>query len=128
MDDYEIPVVDLTAWMGDQGDVNCDGRADDCQRLADALHRFGIVLVRDPRVSEVDNDKFLDQMETYYERSDGVKDARPEVIHLKSKYYRIILSEQHRRKFYHVGDRRVACGDHGLYSRRTSKGRCLRTY
>lgn len=91
MDDYEIPVVDLTAWIGDQDDDNCEGRTDDCQRLADALHRFGIVLVRDPRVSEVDNDKFLDQMETYYERSDGVKDARPEVIHLKLKSYSLIL-------------------------------------
>lgn len=40
---------------------------------------YGIVLVRDPRVSEVDNDQFLDQMEKYYGQSDGVKDARPEV-------------------------------------------------
>lgn len=35
--------------------------------------------MRDPRVSEVDNDQFLDQMEKYYAQSDGVKDARPEV-------------------------------------------------
>lgn len=44
------------------------------------LHQaYGIVLVRDPRVSEVDNNQFLDQMEKYYAQSDGIKDARPEV-------------------------------------------------
>lgn len=43
------------------------------------IQAYGIVLVRDPRVSEVDNDQFLDQMEKYYAQSDGVKDARPEV-------------------------------------------------
>lgn len=80
MDECEIPVVDLTAWIGDQDGANSEGSADDCRLLADALHRFGIVLVRDPRVSGVDRDRFLDQMETYYARSDGVKDARPEVF------------------------------------------------
>lgn len=75
MDDYGIPVVDLSEWVGE----GATGDADSCRKLADALHRFGIVLVRDPRVSEVDNDLFLDQMETYYAQSDGVKDARPEV-------------------------------------------------
>eukprot|EP00904_Undaria_pinnatifida_P009792 jgi/Undpi1/5943/HiC_scaffold_2.g01217.m1 len=74
MDDYGIPVVDLSEWVGE----GAGGDADDCRKLADALHRFGIVIVRDPRVSEVDNDLFLDQMETYYAQSDGVKDARPE--------------------------------------------------
>ncbi|CAM9322809.1 unnamed protein product, partial [Discosporangium mesarthrocarpum] len=48
-------------------------------QLADALHRFGVVLVRYLRVTAVDNDAFLDQMERYYEQSDGVTDARPEL-------------------------------------------------
>lgn len=73
--DAEIPVVNLSPWIGnhDCADVS------ECRRLADALHKFGIVLVSDPRVSRADNDAFLDQMERYYEQSDGVKDARPEV-------------------------------------------------
>lgn len=75
MDAYDIPVIDLSEWTNDSS----HGSPDDCTQLADALHRLGVVLVRDPRVSEVDNDVFLDQMETYYAQSDGVKDARPEV-------------------------------------------------
>ncbi len=43
------------------------------------IQEYGIVLVQDPRVSEADNEQFLDQMEKYYAQSDGVKDARPEV-------------------------------------------------
>lgn len=74
MDAFDIPVVDLSEWVGGKM-----GDAGDCRRLADSLHRFGIVLVRDPRVLGLDNDLFLDQMETYYAQSDGVKDARPEV-------------------------------------------------
>lgn len=74
MDDYDLPVVDLSEWMR-----KGEGNPEDCRRLANSLHRFGIVLVRDPRVSEVDNNSFLDQMEKYFAQSDGVKDARPEV-------------------------------------------------
>lgn len=73
--DEDIPVIDLFPWIG-QGDK---GDPEDCQRLANALHRFGIVLVRDPRVSDADNNAFLDQMEKYFAQSDGVKDARPQV-------------------------------------------------
>lgn len=79
----EIPVVDISKWIG--AEVKGTGESDhaaleeDCRRMADALHRFGIVLVRDPRVSDVDNNAFLDKMEAYYAQSDGVKDARPEV-------------------------------------------------
>lgn len=73
--DEDIPVIDISTWIGE-----CSG-ADpgDCRRLANALHCFGVVLVRDPRVSDMDNDVFLNQMETYYAQSDGIKDARPEV-------------------------------------------------
>ena len=38
----------------------------------------GLVIIRDPRVSESNNDRFLDMMERYFESSDGVADARPE--------------------------------------------------
>lgn len=74
----EIPVIDISKWIT-PGISNSDDAAEDSRRLANALHRFGIVLVKDPRVSKVDNNAFIDQMETYYAQSDGVTDARPEV-------------------------------------------------
>ena len=35
------------------------------------------MIIRDPRVSEANNDRFLDMMERYFESSDGIVDARP---------------------------------------------------
>ncbi|KAG5189780.1 hypothetical protein JKP88DRAFT_197518 [Tribonema minus] len=49
------------------------------RQAADSLHRYGVVLVRDPDVREEDNAAFIDMMERYYEQSDGVTDARPEL-------------------------------------------------
>lgn len=88
MDD-EIPVIDLSRWITGDTARSREGSeaAEDCRLLADALHRFGIVLVRDPRVSEVDNNAFLDQMEAYYAQSDGVMDARPEVRRVHRSTY-----------------------------------------
>ena len=86
MDDYDIPIVDLSGWIGKE-----NGNLDDCRRLANSLHRFGLVIVRDPRVSEVDSNSFLDQMETYFAQSDGVKDARPEVQYAGNSILRLRL-------------------------------------
>lgn len=64
-----IPVIDLGPFLG--------GEQEGCQEVADALHRFGCLVVRDQRVDASANDTFLDMMEQYFEESDGVLDARP---------------------------------------------------
>lgn len=92
----EVPVIDISKWIIPSNgrkveEESDDAAADDCRRMADALHRFGIVLVKDPRVSEVDNNAFLDQMEIYYMQSDGVKDARPEVHYTCTQQMQLLL-------------------------------------
>jgi isopenicillin N synthase-like dioxygenase len=69
---FQIQIVDLTTYL--------DTKSDDegCRKIADALHRYGVVVIRDPRVPAKDNDRYLDMMETYFALSDGVRDARPE--------------------------------------------------
>lgn len=37
------------------------------------LHKTGVLLIKDPRVNEKDNDKFIDMMEKYYSQKDNVK-------------------------------------------------------
>ena len=69
---FQIQIVDLSTYLGTKNDD------DGCRKIADALHRYGIVICRDPRVSAKDNDRYLDMMETYFALSDGVRDARPE--------------------------------------------------
>lgn len=51
----------------------------ECEKVAFCLHNYGIVILKDPRVFEKDNEIFLSMMEKYFEGSDGIRDARPEV-------------------------------------------------
>eukprot|EP00605_Chrysophyceae_sp_TOSAG23-4_P002409 GSChrysophyteH1.ASY1.ANO1.2667.1 assembled CDS len=72
-----LPVVDLETWFNRS--KNPEAYKKECSRVADALHLYGIVVVKDPRVHEKDNNVFIDMMERYFSLSDGVRDARPEV-------------------------------------------------
>lgn len=63
-----IPVVDVSDPTNKKA----------CEAVADALHTFGCLIVKDPRVDASANDRFLDMMESYFAGSDGVVDARPE--------------------------------------------------
>jgi len=49
----------------------------ECSKVSDAFHKYGVVVLRDPRVEESDNNTFLDMMERYFGLSDGFRDARP---------------------------------------------------
>jgi len=73
----EFPVVDLSAFLNrDKNDKSKDQIwRDDCDMIAKLLHNFGILIVKDPRVSAEHNDTFLDTMERYYEQEDSVKAA-----------------------------------------------------
>ena len=48
-----------------------------CSAIAEALHKYGCLVVKDPRVEASANETFLDMMERYFEHSDGKTDARP---------------------------------------------------
>ncbi len=52
-----------------------------CQQLAASLQAPGCVIVRDPRIDERDNERFLDVMERYFSQPVATKliDARPEL-------------------------------------------------
>ena len=43
------------------------------------LHEYGCLVVRDSRVSQADNNRFIDMMERYFEQDDAAKraDSRP---------------------------------------------------
>jgi isopenicillin N synthase-like dioxygenase len=53
----------------------------ECARLADTLQKTSCLIVKDPRVTEEDNLKFLDMMERYYSQShaEKMKDVHPEL-------------------------------------------------
>lgn len=72
----EVPTIEFNAFVNKA----TDGARylEECQKVAFALHKYGLCIVRDARVKEEDNHRFLDMMENYFEFSDGVRDARPE--------------------------------------------------
>lgn len=111
--DEDIPVIDLTPWLGKS---SVEGGADDCQRLAEALHKFGVVIVRDPRVSESENDAFLDQMEAYYAQSDGVKDARPQVTSFTTRLAATTVSTALAATRHNAVGTKARCSPAVLYS------------
>mmetsp|Transcript_31041 Transcript_31041/g.23082 ORF Transcript_31041/g.23082 Transcript_31041/m.23082 type:complete len:398 (+) Transcript_31041:40-1233(+) len=71
-----LPVIDFNVYKNSK--ENPEAYREECAKVAEAFHRYGVVIVRDPRVSESDNDRFLNMMEKYFETSDGIRDARPD--------------------------------------------------
>jgi isopenicillin N synthase-like dioxygenase len=53
------------------------------RKAAEILHTYGALTVKDPNVSQNDNDVFLDLLESYFNRpyDQIVKDARPEIFY-----------------------------------------------
>lgn len=78
-------IVDLEPYL----DGSVAGTKHACSRLVSILHAQSFVIVYDPRVSDADNDRYLDMMERYFSQPDEVlrKDERPEV------YYQVGVSK-----------------------------------
>mmetsp|Transcript_19401 Transcript_19401/g.18508 ORF Transcript_19401/g.18508 Transcript_19401/m.18508 type:complete len:133 (+) Transcript_19401:153-551(+) len=63
-----------------------DGKwKEECEKVAESLHKYGILIVKDPRASEQDNENYLDLMEKYfstiskkYYSGEDLADAKPE--------------------------------------------------
>lgn len=65
-------IVDLTNYINNNDDSSS-------KDILEQFHKYGILIVKDPRVSEEDNDSFLDMLEKYYQQDEKtiLKDARP---------------------------------------------------
>ncbi|KAK6933753.1 hypothetical protein RJ641_036647 [Dillenia turbinata] len=80
----ELPVIDLLPFLeiaakinGDDA-LNPDDQIDDklrslCSEVSRTLRETGALLVKDPRCSVEDNDRFLDMMERYFEQPSEFK-------------------------------------------------------
>ena len=74
-----IPVVDLAPLLAADADPAAVAAA--CSAIAAALISTGCVVVRDPRVDERDNARFLDLLQAYFAQGAAVNaaDVRPEL-------------------------------------------------
>ncbi|KAH0464718.1 hypothetical protein IEQ34_004821 [Dendrobium chrysotoxum] len=81
----DLPVVDLAPYIeisanNNGGDLTAEVR-ELCSQVSRSLRETGALLVKDPRCSTEDNDRFLDMMERYFEKPDEFKrkQERPEL-------------------------------------------------
>ncbi|KAJ1455700.1 hypothetical protein M885DRAFT_519408 [Pelagophyceae sp. CCMP2097] len=72
-----VPVVDIGCFLDPNGNPAEVEKA--CAAVAEALHLYGCLVVRDSRCAASKNEEFLDMMERYFEQADGSSDARPEL-------------------------------------------------
>ncbi|RKO95648.1 hypothetical protein CAUPRSCDRAFT_2547, partial [Caulochytrium protostelioides] len=72
-----LPVIDLAVWLTDPTSA---ASMAECRKAAQALETYSAFALRDPRVREEDNARFLDMMEDYFAQPTAAKqrDARPE--------------------------------------------------
>lgn len=73
-----LPVVDVDLFLADPSSPAALAEANKC---ANAMIRYGAILIKDSRASETVNSTFLDTLEDYFAQSEAeiVKDTRPEV-------------------------------------------------
>jgi isopenicillin N synthase-like dioxygenase len=80
-DTLDLPVVDLAPHLRrHESPAFAAAAVEEAKKAADGLHRYGLLVVRDPRASAEDNDRFLDMLERYFEQPEDAKlaDVRKE--------------------------------------------------
>jgi len=70
----EMPIIDLDVYLRASRKGNNPGDFSDhvnleCQKVAECFHKFGILLIRDPRVDMEQNEEYIDLMEEYFEKT-----------------------------------------------------------
>lgn len=72
----DLPVIDLAPYLSVAVEANGDADVmtvsselgELCKQVSQILRETGALLVKDPRCTVEDNDRFLDMMEKYFER------------------------------------------------------------
>jgi len=75
----DIPTIDLARFLAKSPENEI--WKEDCKAIAECLHKYGVLVVKDPRVPHHHNETFIDMMEKYYERTEQekAKDVRKEL-------------------------------------------------
>ena len=53
----KVPVIDISAFLTESPSAKTD-----CKQVAEALAKYGCLIIKDPRVNQAQNDKFLDTL------------------------------------------------------------------
>lgn len=58
-----VPIVDVQPFLTESGNY-----VQDCKTVAEALHTYGCLVIKDPRVNVQQNNNFLDMFEEFFHR------------------------------------------------------------
>jgi len=58
-----VPIVDVKNFLTESGNY-----AQDCKAVAESLHQYGCLIIKDPRVNAAQNKSFLDLMEQFFQK------------------------------------------------------------
>ena len=69
----DCPIICLNEWLEGNEDIEI------AKKATLSLEKYGILLIKDPRVEDKDSDDFINTMERYFERGEEMlkKDSRP---------------------------------------------------
>lgn len=68
-----VPIVDVKPFLTESGNYT-----QDCKTVAEALSHYGCLIIKDPRVHQDQNSRFLDMMEKFFQkRSKELYAGRP---------------------------------------------------
>lgn len=82
-----MPIIDLELYLSStrEGEEPSSAAVEECKKVAECFHRYGIILIRDPRVNMNDNDTYIDLMEEYFANmgdrfyaNERIDDIKPE--------------------------------------------------
>lgn len=59
----KVPIIDVSNFLSGK-----PGYESDCKQVSEVLHKFGCLVIKDPRVQQEHNNVFLDQMEKYFSK------------------------------------------------------------
>ena len=57
----KLPIVDITNFITKNGNYE-----NDCKKIAEIFRKYGLAVIKDPRINVAQNEIFLDLMERYF--------------------------------------------------------------
>ncbi len=57
----KVPIIDVKSFLTESPSAKSD-----CKQVAEALHKYGCLVIKDPRVNQAQNDKFLNLLENFF--------------------------------------------------------------
>lgn len=84
-----IPVVDLNQFI-DAKDQKSEEVTNLCKTISECFHKYGICIIRDPRVAFQDNSDYIDLMEKYFNGVSKPFYAGEELEDVKPEYHYLV--------------------------------------